>query len=414
MSHSTPVVLEKDHILDMLSQLESFRYLSWLGNLGDALIQFSTRQAFRDAALDFEGDVESCPVVFPGGGSLIPLYRSRRLLDEMDGQRRVLVLPHTMRGIAALVRNRPNLQAIARDRLSWQHLVDGGVPANRVLLSHDVAFWLEDWVKEQSWGSSTGTLMAFRNDLESSGRFSGFDAINFDLSSTWVSRWVDADQTARAATKFLEFIARFDAIVTDRLHVAIAAALLEKECLLFANSYGKNRAVYELSLRDRFPMVRWCDSLDEIPQSLLSSAVGRVAAQEAWVERAGSLHWSDRDNGPMSRTRTWMRRQSLSMKEELSRRCLLDRHRSRRRGRQPEKGIMQVSEGFSRLDLTASGSTLGVVDEWTRRARTGDRLALANYWKDVSARSRIDEVIDRYPMFDYRRAEPDLVMTKWD
>ena len=37
-------------------------------------------------------------------------------------------------------------------------------------------------------------------------------------------------------------------IVTDRLHVAIAAALLERPCELLDNAYNKNRSVYEHSL----------------------------------------------------------------------------------------------------------------------------------------------------------------------
>lgn len=43
---------------------------------------------------------------------------------------------------------------------------------------------------------------------------------------------------------------------TDRLHVAIAGALLGKSVELHANSYFKNRAVYQFSLRS-FPSVRF-------------------------------------------------------------------------------------------------------------------------------------------------------------
>lgn len=43
------------------------------------------------------------------------------------------------------------------------------------------------------------------------------------------------------------------AVETDRLHVAIAASLLGKRVRIQNNSYGKNRAVYEFRLRDRFP-----------------------------------------------------------------------------------------------------------------------------------------------------------------
>ena len=40
-----------------------------------------------------------------------------------------------------------------------------------------------------------------------------------------------------------------DIIVTDRLHVGISAALLNKEVFLFDNNYGKVSGVYELSMK---------------------------------------------------------------------------------------------------------------------------------------------------------------------
>jgi exopolysaccharide biosynthesis predicted pyruvyltransferase EpsI len=44
-------------------------------------------------------------------------------------------------------------------------------------------------------------------------------------------------------------------VATDRLHVGIGAALLGKTCRLHDNSYGKNRAVYDHSIRNHFPAV---------------------------------------------------------------------------------------------------------------------------------------------------------------
>jgi exopolysaccharide biosynthesis predicted pyruvyltransferase EpsI len=56
----------------------------------------------------------------------------------------------------------------------------------------------------------------------------------------------------RSAWCFLEFIRTAPPIVTDRLHVAIGAALLGKTCALHDNSYGKNAAVYRHSLKYHF------------------------------------------------------------------------------------------------------------------------------------------------------------------
>ncbi len=61
-----------------------------------------------------------------------------------------------------------------------------------------------------------------------------------------------------AARDFLAIADRYDEIRTDRLHVAIAGALLGKRVLLHDNSYGKNRAVWEHSVAGRFATVEWC------------------------------------------------------------------------------------------------------------------------------------------------------------
>lgn len=420
VSHDVPVVIEQEHVLDLVARLGSFRYLTWPGNLGDALIRFSTQRAFRDSALDSNGADRSDAIVFSGGGNLIPLYNSRRLLDEAADQRHVLVLPHTMRGVAALFRDRPHLRAIARERESWQHLVDGGVPANRVLLSHDAAFWLEPWVKAQAWRSSTGTLMAFREDAESTGRFSEFADVNFDISQSSVSTWTDPDETSRAATMFLEFLSRFDTIVTDRLHVAIGAALLGRECLLFANSYGKNRAIYEMSLRDRFESVRWCNSLDEIPTFLRSSAVGRREAETEWVDLGGAHRKSTQQRNAVWRLPNSLRRRATSLRNEISSVRHLDPNRSikglatyarlRHRRQDSSEGIVSMSEYLSVLEATGSDSMVDLIDQWTQSARIGDRLALSGYWSEASTRSNIDEVIDRYPKLDYRRVKSFLIV----
>lgn len=55
----------------------------------------------------------------------------------------------------------------------------------------------------------------------------------------------------------LAYLDQFDQIVTNRLHIGILAGLLHKEVDFYPNNYFKNKAVYEFSMRDQFPHVRW-------------------------------------------------------------------------------------------------------------------------------------------------------------
>ena len=98
-------------------------------------------------------------------------------------------------------------------------------------------------------------LNAFRTDGESTGIARPAD--NFDLSSIY-DGWVAPEGFARFAVRdFLAIAERYDEIRTNRLHVGIAGALLGKRVILYDNSYGKNRAVWEHSLAGRFPYIEW-------------------------------------------------------------------------------------------------------------------------------------------------------------
>ena len=54
---------------------------------------------------------------------------------------------------------------------------------------------------------------------------------------------------------------KYEQVNTDRLHIAIAATLLGKKVKLFPNSYYKNRAVFEYSLK-RFSNVSFVEDIN--------------------------------------------------------------------------------------------------------------------------------------------------------
>ena len=56
----------------------------------------------------------------------------------------------------------------------------------------------------------------------------------------------------------LSIINKYEVVSTNRLHVCIGAALLNKEVNLYPNSYYKNESIYLMSLKDKFPKVKWC------------------------------------------------------------------------------------------------------------------------------------------------------------
>ena len=125
-------------------------------------------------------------------------------------------------------------------------------------LDHDTAFNLdsEDLVERDE--TAGYTLYVIRRDKEAPGE------ADLDLTAPWMDPAIDTPKYK----DWLRVHARAARIVTNRLHSSIAGMILGKPTTLIANSYFKNRAVWEFSLKDRG--VAW---QDEIPAV---SSAGRI------------------------------------------------------------------------------------------------------------------------------------------
>jgi exopolysaccharide biosynthesis predicted pyruvyltransferase EpsI len=134
----------------------------------------------------------------------------------------------------------PNVIAFCREEVSYSALKTIVPGPERVYLDHDVAFHND----VTAWtGAGIGEINCFRTDSESAGKM--IPERNFDISDMGG----DAHKTV-----ILDVVKNFGSVNTDRLHVAVAGALLGKQVLLFVNNYHKNRSVFEYSLK-RFPNV---------------------------------------------------------------------------------------------------------------------------------------------------------------
>ena len=65
-------------------------------------------------------------------------------------------------------------------------------------------------------------------------------------NNAWKKSYKECKKTA---LRFFDYLAKCDTINTNRLHVAIAGSLLNRKVFLHDNSYYKNRAVYDYSLK---------------------------------------------------------------------------------------------------------------------------------------------------------------------
>ncbi len=214
------------------------------GNLGDELIRAGThrllaRRPFREIGLDELAAASGRTVLLPGGGAWCRPYHEWMPyalgIAELRFER-VIVLPSSFDPGEDSVRHaleKTRATVFARERTSLELIRDYGAAR----LAHDCAFFFDfsPYVRP-----GVGTLNAFRTDPE------GFGA---DLPPD--NR--DISREAAGPEDWLELIAAHAVVRTDRAHVMIAAALMDKTVQAAPSRYHKIPALAETWLRD-FPV----------------------------------------------------------------------------------------------------------------------------------------------------------------
>jgi exopolysaccharide biosynthesis predicted pyruvyltransferase EpsI len=252
------------------------------GNAGDSLIAAATMAAFARSGvhattIGLDAPVEGRVVLLGGGGNLIPLYHQiAEAIARFAGRaRRLVLLPHTIRGNeAALGRLDVSCTIFCRDRPSLEH-VRAVRPDIDARVTHDMAFHLDAaaFLADQTLAARAAPL--WETNLAKHGIDAaklrdpaGINLRRLDAESRLSQPRSDIDVShvftlgtgleaaPVAAWCLLKTVSEARLVITDRLHVALAAALLGVPCRLYDNSYGKNESVYRLSLAGRFANVR--------------------------------------------------------------------------------------------------------------------------------------------------------------
>jgi exopolysaccharide biosynthesis predicted pyruvyltransferase EpsI len=202
------------------------------GNVGDGLIWSATSDFLNDvelparrvSQLDFSDD-DHATLIIPGSGAFHRWWHEwlpQVVLDASTNYRRVVILPSSYDLSVPIVRaalSRHNVFSFARDARSFRAVA----PLGRCVLAPDMAIFFAGFRDVLPTidvePAFSRTLVALRTDaggLEGAGHVT-LSPTNDDISLT--------------SSSLREFLARLDAastVVTDRLHVALAAVLRGK------------------------------------------------------------------------------------------------------------------------------------------------------------------------------------------
>ena len=220
-------------------------YVANPGNWGDALIRAGTLRLLREMRLNYQEVAWETPfpsgreklLIFGGGGAWCRFWRHaydyvKKASEQFD---RIVVLPSTFDMPCDLA----NCVFFARDRF------ESATNLPQARFCHDMAFYLGG-IRS---GVGCGRGNFFRTDVESGGCVDA-PGDNCDISAEGT--------LASPLSPFFKTIGAYREVLTDRLHVAIAGALMRKRVHLFEGGYFKNTAVYRSSMRQDGTITMQC------------------------------------------------------------------------------------------------------------------------------------------------------------
>ncbi len=235
------------------SEVDFFRFK---GNYGDSVIWHGTMKLLSDLHItvhnvDISSLIKNKVLFIDGGGNFIDYYDDvRNFLNEKHSKYdEIVILPHTIFGNKQidLLGKLQNTTIFCRE-LESEKFVREHAKNSEVCLSQDCAFYN---VFEDKQEKGEGILYAFREDIES--MFNNKPSQNIDISDI-------GGYETKPLDEFLDTIHTYEEIHTDRLHVAITASLLGKKVRLYPNSYFKNKAVFDYSLK-KYPNTAFIEKM---------------------------------------------------------------------------------------------------------------------------------------------------------
>jgi exopolysaccharide biosynthesis predicted pyruvyltransferase EpsI len=236
---------QRERILGLVAEAPDVTFFRHRGNIGDDLIHAGTRRLLVDIPHREVGTWEvqnvhgHTALITGSGGWCIPFHHQLPAALPLIEERfeRVIILPSTFDLAEPVVRDalhRTKALVFARERASYEQIRE----VCQADIGHDCAFFF-DFRPYHRRGS--GRLIAYRTDGESKRTDVPAENVDISVACLGLDHW-------------LWTIARHDAVVSDRAHVMIAAALLGKHVEYHGTNYHKVTAIAEYSLSD-FPVV---------------------------------------------------------------------------------------------------------------------------------------------------------------
>jgi len=289
-----------------------YKYYPNPGNAGDSLIALGTFHFLKKNNINYEVlseknvNLAGQNIIYGGGGNLglMSNHSSKFLSKHHAKLRKLIILPHTLKEIDPLIREfGDNVYVFCREKTSFNYVKKTNSSVN-IFLNDDMAFYTDISIINNNFNikniskyyvnflfnklnvlnipilskssliklinyeglidnvinhsKDNKILNCFRNDGERTEIKIPED--NFDLSELLELSVISEEITMYIISRLFLILKSFDLIRTNRLHIAISCALLNIDVEFYPNNYFKCQAIYEFSLKENYPCVRWMGS----------------------------------------------------------------------------------------------------------------------------------------------------------
>lgn len=350
-------------IESVLQSLGHFIYYPNPGNLGDELIAEASMQIFDRLGLSYEMyDEDAKPrgehvIVYGGGGGMIPDWNFLPVIESVimaPGVTRCVILSHSVRDCESLLQKMDERYTIfCREQKSADYCRSCRTRAE-VILTDDMGtllnpaqvpmlselLWLQPrpclpvrifatlfmprfsrlrmllryyrkthdrlirHISSRTYKLKDGRRFAMMMRRDSEAVADNLPEFLQSLKNTDVSRYGGSDCRWRVFNQlgvrmFLDVTRNVDIIVTDRLHVSVAAALQGTNVIMIDNSYGKLSGVRKQSL-SQFSHCHMCCSVQEVTQALAKLGITE-APEKLLTERPGLVQRISQQVGNLRR-----------------------------------------------------------------------------------------------------------------
>lgn len=268
----TYTITDMREFLSRFANRDDVVYITNPGNAGDNLIGQGTLQLMDAIGVRYQfghynNVYRNKTLLYAGGGNFVPMYpHFKHFLANNVASNQIVLLPHTIYGNESIITSLPDsVIIVCREPVSFAHVRRCITNKRNVLLAHDMAFHLNleklGVVPMPPRGEDEDrckTLHAYRLDVESNVNIVP-PKDNIDVSNLFCNGTDSIALLESVSKDLLDFVNMYDTVETNRLHVAIGAALLGKRVRFHNNSYYKCRAIYDFSLKDRYTNVQFIE-----------------------------------------------------------------------------------------------------------------------------------------------------------